>query len=230
MKKSIAALALLSLGACANPYVATPYSAPTTPITSLGIADDSVPEDAIAGEAASTMGNFGLIGALVDAGVQASRKSRVNEALESVNHQAEETFEAYLVEAFRKRNIEARILGGPDREKREFLTEYPDAGGAQAVLDFTVVHHGYVNAGNQLWRPSVAADVRLVDPMTGRTMMENRIALNAIAPQDGTVTLSPNPDYVFQNREDMITQPDRLAAGIDDALRQVADAAINLMR
>nr|WP_137678658.1 hypothetical protein [Parerythrobacter lutipelagi] len=230
MKKTFVLLAALSLGACANPYVATPYTAPAGGLTSVGIADDSIPEDAIAGEAASTMSNFGLLGALVDAGVQASRKSRVNEALDSVNYQPEEMFEAYLIEAFKKKNINAMLLAGPDREKREFLTDYQDANGAQAVLDFNVTEHGYINAGNQLWRPAVAADVRLVDAVSGKTLMENRIVLNPIVVQEGTITLSPNPDYVFQNREDMISQPERLAAGIDDALMKVADAAVNLLQ
>jgi hypothetical protein len=44
------------------------------------------------------------------------------------------------------------------------------------------------------------------------------------------VTIAANPAYVFENREDMITQPERLAAGIDDALRRVADTAVRLMR
>lgn len=230
MKKTLVVLSALGLGACAQSYVATPYTAPAGGLNSVAIADDSLPEQAIAGEAASTMSNFGLLGALIDAGVQASRKDRVNDALEAINYKPEEMFEAYLVEALAKKNIDAAVVEGPNRAKREFLADYPDAQGKQAILDFNVTAHGYVNAGNQLWRPAVSADVRLVDAATGKTMMENRIVLNPIVVQDGTITLSPNPDYVFQNREDMITQPERLAAGIDDALMRVADAAVSLMQ
>lgn len=230
MKKIVAVSALLMASACAKPYVGTPYAAPATPITSIAIANDSLPEDAVAGEAASTMSNFGLLGALIDAGVQGSRKSRVNEALDSVGHEPEKAFEAYLVDALAKRNVAATVLEGPDREKREFYVSYPDAGNAQAVLDFNVGAHGYVNAGNKLWRPTVAADVRLIDPLSGKVLMENRIVSNPIDAQEGVITIAPNPEYVFQNREDMITQPERLAAGIDDALRRVADTAIALMQ
>lgn len=231
MKKSIAALGLLSLGACASPYVGTPYTAPAVPVTSVGIVDDTLPDEAIAYEAASTMGNFGLLGALIDAGVQDSRKDRVNEALASVNHTPEATFEAHLIGALADAGIKGAMLQGPDREKRAFLEKYPAApAGAQALIDFNVTGYGYVNAGNQLWRPTVAADVKMVDAATGKTLMENRIVYNPVDAQAGIVTLAPNPEFVFQNREDMISQPERLAEGIDDALKQVADAAVRLMK
>ena len=231
MKKSIAALGLLSLGACASPYVGTPYSAPAVPVTSVGIVDDTLPDDAVAFEAASTMGNFGLLGALIDAGVQGSRKDRVNEALDSVNHTPEANFESYLIAELAEAGISASMMEGPDREKRKFLDKYPAApAGTQALIDFNVTSFGYVNAGNQLWRPTVSADVKMVDASTGKTLMENRIIYNPVDAQAGIVTLAPNPAYVFQNREDMISQPERLAEGIDDALKQVAGAAVRLMK
>ena len=37
MKKSVAAIALLGLSACAKPYVGTPYTAPAAPVTSVAI-------------------------------------------------------------------------------------------------------------------------------------------------------------------------------------------------
>ena len=231
MKKSVAAVALLGLSACAKPYVGTPYTAPAAPVTSVAIVDDTLPEDAVAYEAASTMGNFGLIGGLIDAGVQASRRDRVNEALDSVNHTPEANFESYLVSALAQSGIAAVMLAGPDREKRELLSDYPDAPqGTQALVDFNVTAYGYVNAGNQNWRPTVSAEVKMVDALTGKTLMENRIVYNGVDAQAGVVTIAANPAYVFENREDMITQPERLAAGIDDALRRVADTAVRQMR
>ena len=231
MKKSLAAFALLGLGACAKPYAGIPYTAPAAPVTSVGIVDDTLPDSAVAYEAASTMSNFGLIGGLIDAGVQASRRDRVNDALDSVNHTPEANFESYLVAALADSGVTAVMVDGPDRDKREFLADYPAApAGAQALVDFNVKTYGYVNAGNQMWRPTVAADVRMIDAATGKPIMENRIVYNAVDAQAGVVTISPNPNYVFQNREDMITQPERLAEGIDDALKQVAETAVRLMK
>lgn len=231
MNKSFAALALLSLGACAKPYVGTPYAAPATPVTSVGIVADTLPKDAVAFEAASTMSNFGLIGALVDAGVQASRKDRVNDALESIQHDPETVFEKHLVETLAANRVSATLMDGPDREERKFLASYPAApAGTQALVDFNVTSFGYVNAGNQLWRPVVTADARMVDALNGKTIMENRIVYNGVNTQAGVVTIAPNPAYTFQNREDMVANPERLAAGIDDALKQVAETAVRLMK
>lgn len=229
MKKSIAAIALLSLGACAKPYVGTPYTAPAAPIERVGLADDSLPEQVVAYEAASTMSNFGLIGGLIDAGVQASRKDRVNEALASVDYTPEPAFEKYLIEAFAEENVAVELVEGSNREDREFIADYPSAA-VQAYLDVNVSAFGYINAGNELWRPTVVADVRMVDAATAQTLMENRIVYNGVDTQAGVITISPNPEYAFQNREDMVTQPERLAAGIDDALRQVADTAVRLLK
>ena len=231
MKKTLAVVVLLSLSACASRYVGTPYTAPADPIASVGVVDDALPAEAIAAEVASTMSNFGLIGALIDAGVQSSRRSRVNDALESVNYDAEANFEAMLIEALAERQITATVVGDAEREERELLETYPDAPeGAQALLDFSVAGYGYANAGNQMWRPHVTADVRLVDAATGETLLENRIVYNPINPQQGVITLSPDFEYAFQNREDMITQPERLAEGIDTALKDVVDAALRLMQ
>ena len=41
-------LAVLSVGACASPYVATPYDRASANVESIVVADDSVPEKAIA--------------------------------------------------------------------------------------------------------------------------------------------------------------------------------------
>lgn len=231
MNKSIAALGLLSLGACASPYVGTPYTAPAVPVTSVAIVDDTLPDEAIAFESASTMGNFGLIGGLINAGVQASRTERVNEALASVNHTPEANLEAYLIAALADAGIEAAMIEGPDREKRTFLADYPAVPEkAQALIDFNVIQYGYINAGNQAWRPTVAADVRMIDSGTGKTLMENRIVYNPVDAQAGIITIAPNPAFAFEDREDMISQPERLAEGIDDALRQVAEASVRLLK
>lgn len=231
MKTFFAALPLLALGACASSYVGTPYAAPPMPLTSVGLMSDALPEDAVAAEAASTMGNFGLLGALVDAGVQSSRKSRVNDALDGIGYQPEPRFEQYMKDALASNNVSMVLVDGGTRQKREFLPSYPTApAGLQALVDINVQAYGYINAGNKLWRPTVLADVRMVDAVSGKTLMENRIAYNAVNAQAGVITLAPNTEYSFQNREDMVTHPERLAEGINDALRQVAEAAVKLMR
>lgn len=232
MKKPlVAAVALLSLSGCASTYVGKPYTKTAAPLTTVALADDTLPEEVIAYQVASTMSNFGLLGALIDAGVQASRKSRVNDALDSINYAPELAFEAYIGETLRRQGVTASVVEGPNREKREFLVDYPDArNDVQAYFDLVVTNYGYVQAGGNLWRPAVLADVRLVDKVSGKVLMENRIGYNIPDAPAGIITLAPNPEFAFEDREDMVTNADKLAAGLDDALHRVADSAVSLLR
>ena len=231
MRIVFASVAMLALAACQSTYVGKPYVAPEAGLSNVAIADDSLPADVIAYQAGSTMSNFGLLGAMIDAGVQSSRKGAINEALESIEYEPEAAFEAYVIEALGRQGVEAAVIEGPDREKREFLVDYPEAGeDVQAYLDIVVVSYGYMQAGGNAWRPAAAADVRLVDRATGKTIMENRIYNNIVGATAGVITISPNPEYTFQNREDMTTNPERLADGIDDALRAIVDGAVGLLR
>ena len=227
----VAALALSSLGACASTYVGTPYTAPEQPLTSVSVADDPLPENVMAFQAASTMSNFGLIGALIDAGVQAGRKDAINDALDEIGYAPEDKLEELLVSTLSGEGINATVVEGPEREKREFLVDYPEAPeGTQAHFDFVVSQFGYLQSGGNAWRPAVLADVRLVDAASKATLMENRIALNIVDAPAGVITLPPNPDYSFANRDDMLANAERLAEGIDDALASVVTAAVGLLR
>ena len=60
--------------------------------------------------------------------------------------------------------------------------------------------------------------------------MENQIVYNPLNTVQGVVTIAPNPEYAFRNRSELLADPARLAAGIEDALNQVADTATQLLR
>lgn len=222
---------MLPLSACATAYVPTPYTAPSQPLTRLGLIDDTLPKDVMAYQMASTMSNFGLIGALIDAGVQSSRRDAVNDALDTIAYNPEPEFEAYLIAQFAAQGITATQVAVPDREKRELLIEYPEGGGeVQAYFDIVFQNFGYVQSGGNAWRPAAAAEVRLVDRATGETLMQNLIAYNIPDKRSAVISIPPDPAFVFENREDMVSNPQRLAEGIDDALHRVADTAITLLR
>jgi hypothetical protein len=61
--------------------------------------------------------------------------------------------------------------------------------------------------------------------------MDNRIVYNGMTTADaGVITLTPNPDYEFENREALLADPVKMAAGIEDALNQIADTTAQLLR
>lgn len=228
----LAAAAALSLGACASPYVATPYDRASASVTRISVMDDSVPAEPIAYEVASAGSNFGLIGALVDAGIQASRQDAVKDALEGIGFDAETMLERRIEAAVEAHGYQVEVLPGAERARREFMAAYPTGAETDAFLDVAVVHYGYLSAGAfQPFRPSVEARVRLIDAQDPtRVLMENIIVYNTMYPQAGVIVLTPNPAYAFQNREEMLADPQRLAAGIEDAFNQVADTAARLLQ
>jgi hypothetical protein len=226
-------VAVLLLGACASPYVAKPYDRAAAAVRTVAVVDDALPEEPIAYEVASVGSNFGLIGALVDAGIQSSRQNAVNEALRGIGFDPETKLEARLISRLGAQGYTVRALNGAPRPKREFLATYPGPDGtADAYLDVAVLGYGYLSAGaGQPFRPTVDAKVRLVsakDP--SKALMENRIIYNGMNPPKGVVTLSPDPQYVFNGRAELLADPARTAAGIENALNQVADTAAQLLQ
>jgi hypothetical protein len=216
---------------CAQKYVGKPMIPMAEPIKSLAVAPDIVPESMSANEAASVGSNFGLIGALVDAGVQSSRQKALNEALDAASFDAEKSMGEALTAALGEKGIQTQLLSGPNRAKREFLLNYPGAGAdSQAYLDIVVLNYGYAAAGNnETWRPTVDALVRLVDASSKKVLMENRIAYNSMAAPVGVVTITPNPKYGYFNRDHMLANKGELAEGLKDAFQQVAQTAAKLI-
>jgi len=233
MRRSFVAVsAMVLVSGCAANYVATPYVAGPERVARVAVADDSVPENLSADEVASVGSNFGLIGALIDAGVQESRQDALEDALETISFDAEATLERFVVDALAQDGVQATVLDGPQRQRRVFLAQYPGAPeGVQAYLDIVLTNYGYVSAGSgQPWRPTAYALVRLVSVSNRRVLLENHISYNTMQAPRGVITLTPNPEYEFRNREELVADPERLANGIRDAMRQIATTAAGLMR
>lgn len=231
-RKLVGLVAALSLGACASPYVATPYDRVSAGVSGIALVEDALPEKAIAFEVASVGSNFGLIGALIDTGIQLERQDAVNDALAGIQFDAESELETRLISALSAEGYRVSALPGEARKKRDWLESYPAApGGTDAYLDIAVIHYGYMSSGaGQPFRPTVGAKVKLVRVSDGSTLMENQIVYNPLNTVQGVVTIAPNPEYAFRNRSELLADPARLAAGIEDALNQVADTATQLLR
>jgi hypothetical protein len=221
-----------SLSACASTYRATPLATGAAPITRVAILDDALPEGVSAVEVASVASNFGLIGALVGAGVQDSREDAIDATLASVSFDAEADLERMVAEALSANGVQSVVAQSGRRPQRKFMVSYPTVeGDVQAYLDLVAANYGYTSAGHgQPWRPTTDVMVRLVSATGNRTLMENRITYNVMNPPRGVITIAPNPEFTFNNREEMRANPEKLANGIRDALRQVATTAAGLMR
>ncbi|NBB52237.1 hypothetical protein GVN24_28550 [Rhizobium sp. CRIBSB] len=232
-RKLLVIAAAMTAAACATPYIGTPYDRAGADVQQIAVADDSMPERLTAYEAASVGSNFGLIGALVDVGIQSNREAVMTRVLGDIGFDAEASLEQRIVAAVSAQGYEVALVEGPDRAKREFLVAYPEAApGTDAYLDVVVTNYGYLASGAfQPWRPTAEATVRLVSARErGKVLMENVIVYNSMYPQDGVITLSPNPDFSFANQGEMEADPAKLAAGIEDALNQIAVTAAKLLQ
>ena len=231
-RKVLVAVAALTVAACASPYIATPYDRTSASVVEIALVDDSLPTKAIAYEFASVGSNFGLIGALVDAGIQLERQNAVNDALAGIQFDAETELESRLISALAAEGYAVEPLESGERAKRDWLETYPAASPeTDAYLDVAVIHYGYMSSGAmQPFRPAVAAKIKLVRVSDGSTLMENQIIYNPLNMVQGVITIAPNPAYAFDNRSALLAEPERMAAGIEDALNQVADTATQLLR
>lgn len=230
--KLLGLVGALCLSACADPYVATPYDRATAQVDRMVIIDDAVPEKAIAYEVASVGSNFGLIGALVDAGIQAERQDAVNDALRETDFNAEGRLETLLIKEIGEEGYSVALLPGAARAKRDWLPSHSGApDGVDAYLDVAVVEYGYMSPGaGQPFRPYVWAKVKLVRVSDGALLMENQIVYNPLNVVEGVITIPPNPEFFFNNRSALLEDPNRLAAGIEDAMVRVAETSAQLLR
>jgi hypothetical protein len=223
----------LTLSACATPYVGKPYERASSEVHAVGLIGDITPKRVVAVEVASVGQNFGLIGALVDAGIQSSRTDAVNESLDRGGFHAEGKLQERIISSLAAEGYTVKPLQTGVRTQRDFAKTYPSPPEAvDAYLDVVVVSFGYMAAGaGSPFRPTLTAKVRLVsakDP--SKVLMENVIAYNGMGANPGVIALTPNPAYAFKDRDDLLVNRTRLQAGIEDALTQVADTVAALMR
>lgn len=233
LKVTVALCAALCLGACASDYVGKPYDrTANADLHTMGLPGDTMPKQVIAYEVASVGRNFGLIGALVDAGIQSSRQNDVNKALADDHFDAAAKLQARLVSALDTEGYKVKPIDLGTRPARDFLTSYgPPTQAVDAYLDVIVINYGYLSAGaSKPFRPTMAAKVRLVSAKdTSKVLMENIIIYNAFGSNGGAITISPSPTYVFNNRAELLADPKRLEGGLEDAIDQVADTAARLL-
>ncbi len=183
---------------------------------------------------AATVGqSFGLVGALIDAGMQSSRESDFEAMAKSQNYSAPAAFGRYLDTALTV-NGYAVVHDSVGRERTSgFLKTYrqPASVTAEAHLD-TVLNYGYYAAGlSTPYRPFVTADCKLVRNSDGALLMQKSIYYNPLnsAPEQ-TVTIAPNGAYEFSDFETLKKDPEKAIKGLDDAISQVANTMGTLLK
>ena len=181
---------------------------------------------------ASTVGqSFGLIGALIDAGMQDSRESKFQAVVAQRNFRGQDAMVRQLDAALAADGY-TPIDTAVGRAGLDFAKGYKlAAGSADAYID-VVMNYGYYASGlSTPYRPYVFVDCKVVRTSDNALLMQKSIFYNPLnkAP-DQTVTIAPDPTYEFADFDALMADPDRAVKGLDTAVTQVAAAMGTLLK
>lgn len=231
---AVTLLSALVLTACATqPEV--PYDkSQAANIKTIGILTPSMPAKPTIWLASDIGQSFGLIGALVDAGVQAHRDDAFWKSIDGDQHPPRTAFLNALSASLRQRGFVVQKVA-VTRPDGKLLSAYPkSSAGVDAYLDiaFTGSGYGYVAAAMGKatpFRPFVYVQCRLVRASDGATLMEDTVLDNPINAPKTVVTVAPNPTYEFTNFDALNADPTKAVAGMDDAFQKAADTVGDLL-
>ena len=218
-------LALATSG-CVSPYVAIPYESDQVDVRSIAVIEDVGDVDVMAYEVANVGANFGLVGALVDAGVQASRRQRVEDVFEDAGFDAQGYFRDSLLEELLGLGYEVTVVDLASRDEETLLEAIPPAPAeSDAVLDVVLQNYGFISAGMGVpFRPHAQAEAQLTLRDGQTVAMRHSVQYAPMGSPEGHIVLSPDPLYAFNNRTELLADPERLISGVKLALDESAEA------
>lgn len=230
-----AVAAIASLAGCVSQPPEIPFDKSADNIHSIGIVTPSMPEKPSIWLASDVGQSFGLIGALVDAGMQASRDKEVWAMLTEEGKVPREDFAKAIQASLEAHGYAVKPIA-VERNSTDYLKTYPAADtGTDAYLDILVGNYGYVAAGignSTPYRPFLYLHCRLLRASDAKVLMQDTILYDPVTPipTDKSVTLSPDPDYIFPEFSNMEADHKRTAAGLDASFHQTADAVGHLLQ
>lgn len=223
----------LTVVGCAAPEI--PFDRSLAPgVKTIGIVTPSFPDDAAIRLASSVGQSFGLIGALIDAGIESSRASKFKDILVRQNFSVQEIFVQDMTAALRSQGYNVVVIA-VTRDKADFLTAYPATSGrVDAYLDLVVTNFGYIAAGikdSTPYRPWFSIRARLVNAKDSSVLMQDLVIYNAIGPgTDHAVTVSPDPAYEFKDFDALTGNPTNAVKGLQVAIEQSAQTVGTLLK
>tara|TARA_R110000868_G_scaffold40543_4_gene139803 strand:- start:11950 stop:12660 length:711 start_codon:yes stop_codon:yes gene_type:complete len=231
--RSVGAAALLCvLAACAS-KPSIPYdSSQANSIKTIGLLTPGGPSGPRAILATTVGQSFGLVGALIDAGMAESRESDLRALFRGQNFAADDIVIAEVTASLQARGY--TVVNVPvTRTDHALKKSYSGmSGSADAYLDM-MYHYGYISAGiagSTPYRPFFYADVRLVKASDSSVLMEDSIFYNPMNAPKGRVVISPSPDYAFPKFDNVTSNPEKVTEGMRLAIHDSADAIGKLLK
>jgi hypothetical protein len=232
---AIAAVALLLVG-CAAAHEIPLDRASAGTIKTIGVVTPSFPDKSAVVLASSVGQSFGLIGALVDAGMRANREAKFDELMKQQNFSAQEIFLQDLRSGLEANGYVVTMIP-LKRDKAEFETHYPNDDGTKvdAYLDLVTIGCGYVAAGigsSTPYRPVFIVRARLVRAKDSSVLMQDVVAYNPVnaGPNVRAITIPPDPAYSFTDFDTLVADPTKAAKGLQTAIEQSTQTVSTLLK
>lgn len=185
-----------------------------------------------------------LVVAAIDAGVDSNRNGKIAAMLKEQGFDARQVFESALVEALNERDIVAGYQAGTREKNDEFFNFVATPGVAlDAAIDVVVYQYGFTLDG-LVWRPSVAAQVKIRDIKTGQLIMNELLTYGrgslqppavimpnsyAVEPGAMTIVIPYDRKNAFGDVKGFTEEdPARAAATLTEALKTTARAIADL--
>ncbi len=225
---------MLSVAACAK-KAEIPFERAAVPqIKTIGIITPGFPDSPSVALATTVGQSFGLIGALVDAGMQANRENAFEAAMQSRRFSAADTFLSELSAGLQAEGYQ--VVPIPmKRESNKFAEGYGSVPQqpVDAYLDIYTTAYGYLAAGigsDTPYRPALFLEARLVRASDKAVLMADRIRYNTLHAQDNVISIAPDPAYDFKDFDTLIGHADAAMAGLHSALAQSAQTVCVLLK
>ena len=234
IKWGVALAMLATVAACAGqPEI--PYDRTAAPSNkTIGLLTPAWPSSAVSFLASNVGQSFGLIGALVNAGMQEGRDADLKVMLNDQKVDANAEFVTELTA-----NLQAKgftiVPVTADARRGGYMKKYPTAGAdkVDSYLDVAVIQYGYLAAGigsDSPYRPWCESLVKLVRAADGAVLMQDSVTYNSWLDLKNRVKLSPDPDYAFAKWTDAKAAPEKVGQGVSVAAKKTADAIGDLLK
>jgi hypothetical protein len=180
---------------------------------------------------ASSIGqSFGLVGALIDAGMKANRDSQFQSLLHTQNFSVPDIFTKELTDGLKAEGYDVVSLPA-QRDQPDFLHQYPPAQ-VDAYLDVVVAGYGYLSAGvgsSLPYRPFILVRARLVKAQDSSVLMQDAILYNNFGNLRNVITLPADGTTGFPNFDALVADPPNAIKGMQTATDKTSEAVGKLL-
>ncbi len=237
LRLAAAIAACLLLAGCATQPVIPFDKATAGNIKTIAIVTPNMPEKPSVWLVNDLGKNLGLIGALVDAGLENSRETKFWVEIDGAHNPPRAIFNTALTDALTAEGYTVKTID--TKRPSDFLKVYPKTEGVDAYLDLTFMGMGYGYLAADMadatpYRPFAYVNCRMVRASDNAVLMQDMVVYNFVSPTGPTtttgVTIAPDPTFNFVDFNAMQADPPKVTKGLHETLTTLAKSVANLIQ